>query len=588
MALNEVDPAANRSTAGGGTVFAYTFEIASKNDIEVLVDTTTKTVDVDYTVDGIGNSGGGNVTFFTAPANGTVVTRIRKQPAVQSSTYTANEGFPHSRVEADYDKLWMAIQQIREQLHRSMLLPKSSALVDQGMDVPTVGSFARGKVGGGIDWATVTSAGSITIPVPVNQGGTGNTTASGARTALDVPSNAEAILDTLINAKGDLIVGTGNDTPAIKSVGANGAVLTADSTQTDGLAYGFPHVRNPIINGNMEIWQRGLSFASVANAWTADRWHIFHSSGASLTVIQNTDVPSVSQAGVLLNYSLDLDTTVADASILAGDYGLFSHPIEGYNWRHFAQRQVTVSFWIKATRTGTYCFSLCNSGQNRTYIAEYTVNSSDTWEQKTIVIPASPSAGTWNYTNGVGVYLRWALFAGSTYQDTGASWITTATIKIATSNQVNAVDNASNIFRITGVKLELGSVATPIQYVPFEEELARCKRYYQKSFAYATAPAQNVGLGTGEIRWLATVVGAVATMGPTWTLPVEVRPFFTTTWYNPSAGNAQVRNLTDATDMTATATRIVSDKSIQLQFTGAAGNAVGEELAIHWTVDAEL
>lgn len=236
MALNEVDPAADRSTANGvTTVFPYTFEITTKNDIEVLVGTTVKTVDVDYTVSGVGDSGGGNITFVTAPANLSVVTRLRKQPAVQSSTYTANEGFPHSRVESDFDKIWMAIQQIREQLHRAMLLPKSSALVDQGMDVPTVGSFARGKVGGGIDWATVVSAGSISVPVAVSEGGTGATTAAGARTAFDVPSTTEAVLKSIVDAKGDLIAASADNTPVRVAVGSNGQVLTANSAASGGV-----------------------------------------------------------------------------------------------------------------------------------------------------------------------------------------------------------------------------------------------------------------------------------------------------------------------------------------------------------------
>lgn len=276
MALNEVDPAADRSTANGvTTVFPYTFEIATKNDIEVLVGTTVKTVDVDYTVSGVGDSGGGNITFVSAPANNSVVTRLRKQPAIQSSTYTANEGFPHSRVEADYDKIWMAIQQMREQLHRAMLLPKSSALVDQGMDVPTVGSFARGKSGGGIDWATVVAAGSISTPVAVNEGGTGATTAAGARTNLGITTLTEVldtdfrVIDNVDNtkklafdatgistgttrtitppdanltlpnptAKGDLAVATASGVLGVLAVGANGTVPIARSAATSGLAY---------------------------------------------------------------------------------------------------------------------------------------------------------------------------------------------------------------------------------------------------------------------------------------------------------------------------------------------------------------
>lgn len=202
--LNEVDPAANRSTANGSTtVFAYTFAITLKTDIEVLVDAVVKVVDVDYTVDGLGNSGGGNVTFFAAPANNAIVTRLRKQPASQLSDYVPNEAFPSDRIEADLDKLAMQIQQIKEQARRGFFLPKSSALLDQGIAVPTVGAFARGKSGGGIDWATPTNAGALSSPVPVSDGGTGATNATDARTNLGITALGE-IVDTAFRVIGNL------------------------------------------------------------------------------------------------------------------------------------------------------------------------------------------------------------------------------------------------------------------------------------------------------------------------------------------------------------------------------------------------
>lgn len=192
MSLNEVDPAANRSTANGSTtVFPYTFMIYANTDIEVLVDTTVKTITTDYTVDGLGVSGGGNVTFIAAPANAAIVTLLRKQAAAQASDYQANEAFPSVRIEKDYDKIVMAIQQAREVLRRCLTFKKSSSQSAQTIDEPTEGLFARWKTGGGIDWATPTNA-TLSLPVSIANGGTGAITAALARTALSVPTLAEA------------------------------------------------------------------------------------------------------------------------------------------------------------------------------------------------------------------------------------------------------------------------------------------------------------------------------------------------------------------------------------------------------------
>jgi hypothetical protein len=235
--------------------------------------------------------------------------------------------------------------------------------------------------------------------------------------------------------------------------------------------------QNPIINPCMEIWQRGAGFAGAASGtYTADRW-VYQKSGAMVhDVAQSTNVPTVAEAGVAFNFSLYTEVTTADAAIAAGDYSAIVQRIEGYNWRHFAQRALTLSFWVKATVTGTYCIAISNSIADRTFLAEYTINTTNTWEKKTINISASPSAGTWNYASGIGAELRFALAAGSTFQST-TGW-TTGNF-VGTANQVNATGTVGNLFRLTGVKLELGNTATDLRFRDFGTELLLCERYYE-------------------------------------------------------------------------------------------------------------
>jgi len=139
---------------------------------------------------------------------------------------------------------------------------------------------------------------------------------------------------------------------------------------------------------------------------------------------------------------------------------------------------MTLSFWHKHTKTGTYCVSVRNSGYNRTYIAEYTQTTTDTWEKAEITVSASPSAGTWNYTSGTGIKLGWSIAMGANWQNTADSWLSAN--DAATSNQVNACDSTSNNFMLAQVQLEAGSVASDFEIRNHTTELAMCKRYYRE------------------------------------------------------------------------------------------------------------
>lgn len=250
--------------------------------------------------------------------------------------------------------------------------------------------------------------------------------------------------------------------------------------RTSGAAWeeiGLPPLfKNPYINGAFQIWQRGTTFTSVANGtYTADR-HIYSKVGTMVhDISRSTDVPTVSQAGVLVPYSFLVDCTTADASIAASDLCIIRHYIEGYNFADLAQRQFTLSFWVKATKTGIYCVSFSNSGGDRTYAAEYTVDTTDTWELKTITVTASPSAGTWDYTTGIGLTVTWVIDAGSNFHITGGAWQSSG--GLSTSNQVNGSDNAANNFRLALIGITPGAVALAPRLPDIGQEFARCQRY---------------------------------------------------------------------------------------------------------------
>lgn len=253
-------------------------------------------------------------------------------------------------------------------------------------------------------------------------------------------------------------------------------------------------MRNRIINGRMDISQRGTTFAAIAdNTYCLDRWVFGESSAAVLTASQQADAP----AG--FRNSLRLAVTTADASIAAGDNCTIGQRIEGFNINDLIGRDFTLSFWVRSAKTGTHCVALRNSSTDRSYITEYSIAAANTWEFKTITVAGGLiTAGTWDFTNGIGLAVRWVLASGSTFQTTANAWQTGAFL--ATANQVNVLDTIGNIFAITGVQLEPGAFATPFENRSRGIEGLLCQRYYLEpaqvltyrfygaagSFSYAT------------------------------------------------------------------------------------------------------
>jgi hypothetical protein len=210
------------------------------------------------------------------------------------------------------------------------------------------------------------------------------------------------------------------------------------------------------------------------NAFTLDRWLSVEETDGAISVQQVTDAPSG------FDNSAKITITTADASIGANQFTVFAQYIEGYNvsdcmWGTANAKTITLSFWVKCSATGTFGAFIRNADNNYTYPYTYTISAANTWEYKTVTI-AGPTAGTWNKTNGRGMAVGWSLAAGSNLVATAGSWAAVGYLGATGQTQLQETLNAT--WQITGVQLEVGSVATPFERRPYGTELALCQRYF--------------------------------------------------------------------------------------------------------------
>ena len=250
----------------------------------------------------------------------------------------------------------------------------------------------------------------------------------------------------------------------------NGATPTAYNTMG----------KNRIINGAMEIDQRNAgasgTLAHGSLTYAVDRWNVYEN-----TPVTNSTYQQVSDAPANFSYSLKYTNGTAGGSATSTQNARIQQRIEGYNFADLMYgtsdaRTITISFWVKSSLTGTYCVALHNSTTLESYVTEYAINSANTWEQKTVTIPGNTS-GTWLTTNEIGLSVGFTLSCGSARTTSTADTWTSGQIYQATSNQIDFTATTGATFYLTGVQLEVGSVATEFERRPYGTELALCQRY---------------------------------------------------------------------------------------------------------------
>jgi hypothetical protein len=350
---------------------------------------------------------------------------------------------------------------------------------------------------------------------------------------------------------------------------AGEAMLRAETPQEQFNLIGAGR-RNMIINGAMKVAQRGTSVTGVAASGyrTCDRWFVGISSGTH-TVTQDSSGPD----GFANSLKLECTATGSDNNIN------IQQRFEGQDLQRLAYgtssaKQITLSFWVRSNSVGRYSAELYNNDSLRQISKTYTINTSGTWEYKTLTFPADTSNG-FGDDAGLSLYLIMWISTSSAFtygtQNTDA-WASSSDPNRVNSDLPDFLGNTGNYFQITGVQLELGKVATPFEHRSYGEELALCQRYYYK-----------MGQKSGER--IQILGGSNASSGYfNWTHPVEMRasPTFS------NGGGGTVNNYSVAGVPTSIALSLSSRLMASIVTSGGVTYTFGNSLLFYETTPGSL
>jgi hypothetical protein len=278
--------------------------------------------------------------------------------------------------------------------------------------------------------------------------------------------------------------------------------IADDAVTNAKVSYNNNPFRNIIINGDMSIAQRATSTSSITSSGyhSLDRFRTSYDTAGTWTQSQSTDVPT----GQGFAKSFKMDCTTANGSLSAGSFLAIQTKFEGQNLQYLKKgtssaESLTLSFWVKSSKTGTHIANLYDADNNRSIAKSYTISSANTWEKKTITY-AGDTTGAFGNDNATSLELKFILVAGTTYTSgtLATSWQSTTNANTAVG-QINLADSTSNELYITGIQLEAGTSASDFEFLPHDVNKKRCERYYQNSFDVGNIPGTSTDSDDSEL-----------------------------------------------------------------------------------------
>lgn len=327
---------------------------------------------------------------------------------------------------------------------------------------------------------------------------------------------------------------TGNEIPPLGMI-----TVTYDGTQfnmtaSNGAPSAATGFTNRFINGSWRFDQnREGASAYTASAGTVvamDAWSGSATGAGSFTMQRVTDPDNASL------FALKIACTVADAAIAAGDVYSILTAIEGYDAADLkagtaSASQITISFDMKFDVAGVYPIAIRNSAANRSYVGSVTQLVASTNESKTVTLTLD-TAGTWLYTNGVGLYMNFGLAVGSTFQTAAGVWTAGNFLGVSTA-MANFMSANTNVGYIKRIQCEKGGTTSAFQEISQQADLSRVQRYASKSYGQGVQLATVTSSGRQVSGQFSAGTGPVITQIK---FPVEMRASPTVTGYSWASG----------------------------------------------------
>jgi hypothetical protein len=325
--------------------------------------------------------------------------------------------------------------------------------------------------------------------------------------------------------------------------------------------------RNALINGGFGVWQRNTTFApTTVRMLTADRWGIAAGAG-TLTSVQRAAPMGVVRGMNGLQLTGNPGVTVVD----------ISQRIEAINANVLRAAPPYITF-------SAQLFNSTGAAFTPTLFVD-TPNALDTWTTSAVQNNAGAGDTLQSCPGGLLSTITWSA-------DIGAYANLANGLGFRLRIPSGALDNNTKSVNLYDVQVEpvtaVGAAPSLFEVETFSDELARCQRYYFKTFAYGTVPVNNAGQ-VGALAFTQVVAAAASQSGQALRYPVTMRVAPAAVLFNPLAANAQIRNPTASLDWTISAVGgASSDSQVQVTGTAAAGSVAGQTAVVHITADAEL